>query len=549
MSRLELTTAITLFLMVILFGSLYAIRPTRTERETDQPDIRYVDGIAGAGYNEFRDNANPISNFSLSSESALTFEDITFDASSSYDPNGEVAEYWYDFGDGSEEDEKWIKKPVVRHSYSDDGIYTIRLKVRDTTDAVSDWCKRTVTILNRAPVAIITANTTSVLTGEPVLLDGIQSTDPDGYVESYRFRFGPGDLSEWSPLSTYEVTYDMPGKYNLTMDVRDDNAAVNRSQNFTIVVLNRPPTAVLRVDDDANRLPAGVSVMFVADDSYDNDGEIISYEWSFGDGGYGENVGVTHVFSSPGKYLVELTVTDEAGGEDHGELQVRVIKNLNDVDKENEADEGPLGLSARVWFILIIAIIAVLIIVVIVIFVKRTGDDDGQEEMERALSHFYSGATASEEEEMRKRDLELMDSYAKTIPGADKGKGAGLKKISSAREKGSSGIDGAEEDDPFHDEKGLELSFKSPDHYKKKRGEKKNKKSKTPRSRSGKEKRKKVTSKASKKGTSPAKAGKKLVLPELPKLDIKKAVVKEKGSKENPGTEDAGPPSGEKGCD
>jgi len=333
----------------------------------------------------------------------------------------------------------------------------------------------------------------------------------------------------------------MPGKYNITIDVRDDDNAVNRSGNFTILVLNRPPTAALRVEGEVRKLPAGVSIMFTADDSSDTDGDIISYAWSFGDGGYGENVGVTHVFDETGIYVVELTVTDDAGGVDRGELEVRVVKNLDDGGNGDEGgDEGPLDLSPRVWFILIVAIIVVLIIVVTVILLKRPGKDNGNEDVEKAISHFYPGATASEEEELRKRDLELMDSYTKTIPGPDEGEGVAGGSLSSKPDTDLSGIDDTvEEDDPFHEEEEVELSFKSPDHYKKKRGEKRKKKDKTSRSRSGNGKINEDTSQAGKKGTSTPKGGKKLVLPELPKLDIKKAKVKTKSSKENLVAEDA----------
>ncbi len=58
---------------------------------------------------------------------------------------------------------------------------------------------------------------------------------------------------------------------------------------------------------------APLSVSFDARDSYDPDGSIESYSWSFGDGSSGAGALATHVFASPGTYPVELTVRDAYG--------------------------------------------------------------------------------------------------------------------------------------------------------------------------------------------------------------------------------------------
>ncbi|UCC26044.1 MAG: S8 family serine peptidase [Gemmatimonadales bacterium] len=47
--------------------------------------------------------------------------------------------------------------------------------------------------------------------------------------------------------------------------------------------------------------------------SWDPDGEITSYDWSFGDGATASGVSVTHTYDAPGTYTAQLTVTDDAG--------------------------------------------------------------------------------------------------------------------------------------------------------------------------------------------------------------------------------------------
>ena len=53
-------------------------------------------------------------------------EEITFDGSKSVDPDGDIVSYEWDFGDGGS-----ANGSVVKHAYSKEGIYTVRLTVTD----------------------------------------------------------------------------------------------------------------------------------------------------------------------------------------------------------------------------------------------------------------------------------------------------------------------------------------------------------------------------------------------------------------------------------
>ena len=58
---------------------------------------------------------------------------------------------------------------------------------------------------------------------------------------------------------------------------------------------------------------APLTVTFDATPSYDEDGEIVSYEWTFGDGSSGTGSTVLHTYHTAGDYSVLLTVTDNGG--------------------------------------------------------------------------------------------------------------------------------------------------------------------------------------------------------------------------------------------
>ena len=65
---------------------------------------------------------------------------VTLDASKSYDPDGEVVSYFFDFGDG--ETSGWVSNPEVVHSYAKPGTYYVLVKVMDDKGAESNWCSR-----------------------------------------------------------------------------------------------------------------------------------------------------------------------------------------------------------------------------------------------------------------------------------------------------------------------------------------------------------------------------------------------------------------------
>ncbi len=72
---------------------------------------------------------------------------------------------------------------------------------------------------------------------------------------------------------------------------------------------NRPPQAVISTSVDA----ASRTVSFSADQSYDLDGDQLSYRWDFGDGSTGSGLSTTHTYAAAGTYEVTLTATDPLG--------------------------------------------------------------------------------------------------------------------------------------------------------------------------------------------------------------------------------------------
>lgn len=60
--------------------------------------------------------------------------------------------------------------------------------------------------------------------------------------------------------------------------------------------------------------PGPPTVQFNAGSSFDPDGDVVAFHWTFGDGGSAEGPVVTHVYPQFGQYSLDLTVTDNLGG-------------------------------------------------------------------------------------------------------------------------------------------------------------------------------------------------------------------------------------------
>lgn len=81
---------------------------------------------------------------------------------------------------------------------------------------------------------------------------------------------------------------------------------------------NKAPTASF------TSTKSGDAYTFDASGSNDSDGEIVNYNWDFGDGSTSTEKSVTHQYSSPDNYPVTLTVTDNSGGVSLVQQQVTI---------------------------------------------------------------------------------------------------------------------------------------------------------------------------------------------------------------------------------
>jgi len=165
--------------------------------------------------------------------------EYTFDASGSYDADGQIDNYAWDFGDGSISQ----GSPLTSHTYLADGGYQVVLTVTDNGGESSN-VTQTVTVnssSNASPSAQFTMNTTSGAAPLTVTFDASPSSD-DGQIASYEWNFGDGSATDSGRTAMH--IYNQAGNYTVTLRVTDDGGFSASTEKPVVVTAAPPPGAI-----------------------------------------------------------------------------------------------------------------------------------------------------------------------------------------------------------------------------------------------------------------------------------------------------------------
>lgn len=339
-------------------GLLFAGSPTivianRLDLVLNRFGVRIDDGLG--------DNLRPVASFSTNpAPGTLT---VQFDASASYDPDGAIASYTWDFGDGTTGSGR-----TPAHTYLGPGSFGVRLVVTDEQGATGP-AAQTVTlepipgatcqfaICDNSYSGFVTEGAWSVSASSPGYYGSNYLHDQnagkgektaswtweigaDGNYEiaaqwaawpnrsagvqySYAVDDGPStpcgapvdQRSSGSQLNVLCLVTGLEAGSRLTVSLRNDAAGYVIAD--AVRVESDPGGPLPPVADFvANQLPDTLTVDFDASASRDPDGAIVDYSWDFGDGTTGSGVAPPHTYATAGSYDVTLTVTGDFGATD-----------------------------------------------------------------------------------------------------------------------------------------------------------------------------------------------------------------------------------------
>lgn len=153
----------------------------------------------------------------------FTRGEITFDGSKSYDLDGIIISWKWDFGDGNTGSGE-----IVKHSYATPGNYTVILKVKDEKGATDSYTTTaTITKGNNPPSRPTISGPISGRKNTSYEFTAV-STDPDDDSLQYIFNWGDGETTTTSYYpsgtpTTQMHSWNAPGHYIITVKASDNN--------------------------------------------------------------------------------------------------------------------------------------------------------------------------------------------------------------------------------------------------------------------------------------------------------------------------------------
>lgn len=242
---------------------------------------------------------------------------VSFSAEKSRDSDGNITEYTWDFGDNTDK----VSGQRVTHTFTRAGTFAVSLLVKDNDNQESVPATMNVQVkapdLQKPAIQILT-NPATPSGNVPfnVSFDASGTTSANGNIIAYEWDFGDGAKIIGNAKISH--TYNSPGVYTVSLTARD---VANQTNTKTLVVAVRVAAPVAQIEASRTRGLAPLSILFNASGST---GSITEYQWDFNDGTIGQGRSTEHVFAQPGRYNVNLRVTDVAGQVDNARIEVTV---------------------------------------------------------------------------------------------------------------------------------------------------------------------------------------------------------------------------------
>ncbi len=290
------------------------------------------------------DNIPPVAAFSYSPQQPMVGDTIYFISESTDEDGIIVAHQWY-FGDGSASS---LRNPSHRYNVTQPATFNVQLIVTDDGGKTGSITQSITlgSIENKAPTADFSYTPENPVIGETIQFVS-ESTDEDGWIVSWQWNFGDGTTStQENPQHKYNVNEKTVFAVKLTVT---DNGGQTASKTKSITISeqeNTPPTAAFSFSPPAPR--SGDMVYFNAGSSFDPDGEIVQYQWNFGDGASGSGQTAQHKYNVEvtTTFYVFLTVTDDRGAQGVTSQPVTVTLTVTGRNGESATTSQSISVAA-----------------------------------------------------------------------------------------------------------------------------------------------------------------------------------------------------------
>jgi hypothetical protein len=249
------------------------------------------------------------------------------------DPDGDALTYSWSFMNrpaGSSATLSGAESSAATFTPDVGGQYIVQLTVSDGELTAVDDC---VIMVNTLPVAEA-GEDRDVTVGEVVQLNGTASFDPDGDALTYSWSFASRPAGSSASLQNAGTanpgfTPDKGGEYVVRLVVSDGTAS-SEPDDVTISA-NAPPVAHAGENQDVS---VGEVVQLNGADSFDPDGDALTYSWSFVSRPAGSTatlsnssaVNPTFTADAEGTFVVRLVVSDGSASSAPDDVTVTAVQ-------------------------------------------------------------------------------------------------------------------------------------------------------------------------------------------------------------------------------
>jgi outer membrane protein assembly factor BamB len=291
-------------------------------------------------------NAKPTASFRVSSTNPVTWNDITFNASASNDPDGDISRYEWDI---DEKEFDWESGKTVESSFRTTKTYTIYLRVTDSLGG-TDTAQTEIKV--KPPVSATEMNIPKPVSyDEPTEITGTVVNNGGSETE-YSFALVAGDDHSRTAEKTgalgagetteirFNHTFINTGNTEITLfNTNHPISSADLSVNATVTA---DPSVRVRKNPDNPVISEPVELS--AAQSFDLDGNIKTIQWDLDNDRDFETTGSTqtHTFSDPGAHSYRVRLVDNSGATTTTRKQITV-------NRANDWPSAGFGAARSSW--------------------------------------------------------------------------------------------------------------------------------------------------------------------------------------------------------
>jgi gliding motility-associated-like protein len=243
-----------------------------------------------------------IAGFEILSNNVCFKSPVTFRDTSKTENTTIISRQW-NFGDG--QTLTTTADGVVSHTYSNPGSYNVVLRVTDASGCTSYTSSYTQIVYVTGPKAAFSAYGTIFHLNSTIQFYN-NTNNYNSYNTQYEWQPGDGSTSAaYSPAYTYTT----PGDYTIRLIAKnpDTGCADTAYQQITVKNFNANFSFT---SSFVNSVQCAPTLVRFSNTSYD----YTHVKWDFGDGTISDNINYpSHVYTNPGKYIIQLFVTGNNG--------------------------------------------------------------------------------------------------------------------------------------------------------------------------------------------------------------------------------------------